>query len=233
MKPAIHTGQWSVFSGQRGRRIRRVARQSSLVEDHNTAAFTLIEMLIVVAIIAVLSALTLPALQGLVGASGVRGGVNTVLATLDQARAAAIENGTDVYVGFPPATFTDPADPSARFAAMIVFRGAKPDEAAGTIKPLSRWIRLPNGVAVQPANMTLTKLAGSVGASIPKLAGSSVEPMVIRYDRFGRIRTSITGATNITVGEGVVSGGDITWKSNACEFLTAQPLTGRWTVTRQ
>jgi Tfp pilus assembly protein FimT len=190
-------------------------------------------MLIVIAIIAVLSALTLPALQGLTGASGIRGGVNTVLATLDQARAAAIENGTDVYVGFPPASFTDPANPGTKFGAMIVFRGARPDETADTIKPLSRWIRLPNGVAMQIANMTLTNLAGSAAASIPKLAGSSVEPLVIRYDRFGRIRTSITGGTNITVGEAVVSGGDITWKGSAREFLTAQPLTGRWTVTRQ
>ena len=57
--------------------------------------FTLVEMLVVAALIAVLSALTIPAMRGLVGASGVRGAVGSVLGTLEQARNAAIEAGTD------------------------------------------------------------------------------------------------------------------------------------------
>jgi type IV fimbrial biogenesis protein FimT len=231
MKPAIHTGQWSAFSGQRGRRIRRVTRQSSLAKVSNAAAFTLIEMLIVIGIIAMLSALTLPALQGLTGTSGLRGGVNTVLATLDQARSAAIENGTDVYVGFPPTTFSDPADPNTRFSSLIVFRGPLLDETNGTIKPLSRWIRLPSGVALQISNMTLTSVPNA-STSIPKLAGSIVEPQAIRYDRFGRIRTPVSAATNITVGEAVVSANNFTWKGQNREFLSAQRLTGRWTISR-
>jgi len=196
------------------------------------AAFTLIEMLIVIAIIAVLSALTLPALQGLLGTSGLRGGSNSLLAALDQARAAAIENGTDVYVGLPPAGFTSASDPSVAFSSLIVFRGAKLDEAPGTIKPLSRWIRMPSGVLFQPANMILTNLASPVSTLIPKLVGQTVNPVVIRYDRFGRIRTAVSGGTNITVGEGLVNGSVVQWKGNNREFLTAQRLTGRWTVTR-
>lgn len=204
--------------GTRGRRAGR--------ENFGWPAFTLIEMLIVIAIIAVLSALTLPALQGLLGTSGVRGGVNTVLATLDQARAAAIENGTDVYVGFPPSTFTDPADPNTRFAAMIVIRGARFDETPGTFRPLSRWVRLPSGV-VQTNNMSLAALTGAT--NLPRLANSDVAPVFLRYDRFGRIRTP---GSNITVGEGLVNGSAVQWKGNNRETLTAQRLTGRWTATR-
>lgn len=192
--------------------------------------FSLVEMLIVIAIIAVLSALTLPALQGLLGVSGVRGGVNTVLATLDQARAAAIENGTDVYVGFPPANFTDPADPNTRFAAMIVIRGARFEEAPGTFMPLSRWVRLPSGVVFETTNMTLATLADAT--NLPRLANTDVAPMFLHYDRFGRIRTPMSGGSNITVGEGIVNGGAVQFKGNNREFLTAQRLTGRWTVTR-
>jgi prepilin-type N-terminal cleavage/methylation domain-containing protein len=204
--------------GTRGRRAGR--------ENFGWSAFTLIEMLIVIAIIAVLSALTLPALQGLLGTSGVRGGVNTVLATLDQARAAAIENGTDVYVGFPPSTFTDPADPNTRFAAMIVIRGARFDETPGTFRPLSRWVRLPSGV-VQTNNMSLAALTGAT--NLPRLANSDVAPVFLRYDRFGRIRTP---GSNIAVGEGLVNGSAVQWKGNNRETLTAQRLTGRWTATR-
>jgi hypothetical protein len=182
-------------------------------------------MLVVVAIIAVLSALTLPALQGLLGTSGLRGGVNTVLAALDQARAAAIENGTDVYVGFPPSTLSSATE-------LIVFRAARPDEVGGTIKPLTRWLRLPSGVLMQYSNITLSTLAASPEASLPLLLGQPVNPVVIHYDRFGRVRTSVSGGTNITVGEGFANGGNVQWKGDNREFLTAQRLTGRWIVTR-
>lgn len=223
-KRPVGSGQWSVVSGQR--------RQGCFAADRSgKSAFTLIEMLIVIAIIAMLSALTLPALQGLLGTSGVRGGVNTVLATLDQARAAAIENGTDVYVGFPPSTFSDPADANTRFASMIVFRGARFDEAPGTIRPLTRWMRLPSGVLLQITNITLDTVP-NVSTNIPRLANTNFNPLVIRYDRFGRIRTPVSGGTNITVGEGIVNGPSVQWKGNNREFLSAQRLTGRWTVTR-
>jgi prepilin-type N-terminal cleavage/methylation domain-containing protein len=195
-------------------------------------AFTLVEMLIVVAIIAILSALTLPALQGLTGTSGLRGGVNTVMAALDQARAAAIENGATVYVGFPPANFENAQEPSMRYSSMIVFRGARQDESPATIRPLSRWIRLPSGIAVVPTNISLTNLSSLPSGSLPKLGGEDVTPVAIEYDRFGRIRTAVSSGTNLVVGEAVFTGNDLSWKGNNREFLTAQRLTGRWLVTR-
>jgi type II secretory pathway pseudopilin PulG len=190
------------------------------------------EMLIVVALIAILSSLTLPALQGLAGTSGLRGGVNTVLAALDQARAAAIENGTDVYVGFPPADFSDPNDPVTEFSSLIVFRGPRPDEPPDTFTPLSRWIRLPSGVLMVPDNITLTNLENSPEDTLPKLAGEKVNPVVIRYDRFGRVRNGVSGGTNITVGEAFVGGDAPKWKGENREFLSVQRLTGRWMATR-
>lgn len=216
-------GSLEIAARRRGFAVKRI---------EHLQAFTLIEMMVVVALIAVLSALTLPALRGLTGTTGLRGGVNTVLATLDQARAAAIENGADVYVGFPPADFSDSRDPAIAVSSLIVFRGPRPDEPPETFRPISRWIRLPSGIALQSANMTLTNLDTPVKGLLPRLSGQEVEPVVIAYDRFGRIRTPVSGATNLTVGEAVVTAGDVSWKGNNREFLTAQRLTGRWLVTQ-
>ena len=210
----------------------RQARKGLVLIKTEGRAFTLVEMLIVIAIIAILSALTLPALQGLTGTSGLRGGVNTVMATFDQARAAAIENGTSVYVGFPPESFVNAQEPLMRSASMIVFRGPKQDEPPNTVRPLSRWMRLPSGIAMMFSNITLTNLSSLPAGVLPKLAGQEVQPVVLEYDRFGRIRTPVNAPTNIIVGEAIISGDDFDWKGNNREILSAQRLTGRWIVTK-
>jgi len=191
-------------------------------------AFTLVEMLVVVAVIAILTALTLPALQGLVGASGVRGGVSLVMTTMDQARTAAIKEGTDVYVGFPPLEAGD-----AAFSSLIVFRSLLPDETGyPSYKPLSRWMRMPSGVFLDSSQITET-LPTSPGGVIPKLDGGQVNPRVVRFDRFGRMR-NVTGTNTLTIGEAIVVGQNIQFKGpeGGLDVLTAQPLTGRWIAKR-
>ncbi len=222
-KRPVSSDQWSAVGGQRSRNHSGAAR---------SAAFTLIEMLIVIAIIAILSALTLPALRGLAGSTGLRGGVNTVMATLDQARASAIESGVSVYVGFPPPSFADPQDPYLGHSSMIVFRRPRPGESADPFKPLSRWIRLPSGIAVMATNMSLPALPDSPATYLPKLAGQQVSPVVIEYDRFGRIKTAVSSQTNLIVGEAIASATGVQWKGGNQEILTAQRLTGRWLLSR-
>jgi prepilin-type N-terminal cleavage/methylation domain-containing protein len=196
--------------------------------------FTLVEMLIVVAVIAVLTALTLPALQGLVGVGGLRGGVNSVLMALDQARAAAIESGTDAYIGFPDGL----ADANAENSALVVFRRAKEGEvASGAFVPLTRWIKLPQGIVMDLSLVEFDSadVPDDVSGSLPKMGGEDVSVRVIRYDRFGRIVTGPEGAgkMKIRVGDGFVQGDTVVFKGEGGkmhDILTAQRLTGRWTV---
>jgi prepilin-type N-terminal cleavage/methylation domain-containing protein len=200
------------------------------------AAFTLLEMLVVLAIIGILSALTLPALQGLVGASGLRGGVNSVLVALEQARNAAIENGTDVFVGFPvPGAGED----EANYSSLIVIRGPAPaaDLEDTTYKPLSRWIRLPKGIVIDAAGANLVPPPDLSAAALPRLLNRQVEVRAIRYDRFGRVANVPSGNDPLAllVGEGSVDGGNVTWLGpfgKNYEILSAQRLTGRWLVSR-
>lgn len=194
-----------------------------------TSGLTLIEMLVVAAIIAMLSALTMPALRGLVGTGGLRGGVNTVSVALDQARAAAIENGVDAYVGFPPSGF---ADPEVGLSSLIVFRAKKAGET-DEYTPLTRWMKLPAGIFFELKDVQFSgnDLPEPPGEFLPKLGGNDVTPRVIRYDRFGRIRS---GSANmeIKVGDGIVTGEGINFKPNSTETLKAQRLTGRWLVQK-
>lgn len=218
----------------------RMARVASAAPagavSRSPLAFTLVEMLVVIAIIAILTGLTLPALQGLLGTSGLRGGVSSVLLALEQARNAAVESGADVYVGFPVEGSVG-ADYDK--SSLVVFRSAGPndEEDAPDYIPLSRWIRLPEGILVDTDKANLLQPPDLNADDLPRLAGKPVEVRAIRFDRFGRIANALgdDDTLELRVGEGFVGGDGIKWKGpfgKNYELLTAQRLTGRWLVSR-
>ena len=63
------------------------------------AAFTLLELLLVISIIVVLAVMTIPALSSIKGGSDLTGAAYSIAGILDQARAYAIANNTYVWVG--------------------------------------------------------------------------------------------------------------------------------------
>ncbi len=152
--------------------------------------FTLIEVLVAVAIIAIMSALLTPAVRGLLGVTGPRGGMNTLSAALEQARLSAMENGVNAYVGFPLALGGDESR-----SHFIVFRDARDDEKGKTIVPVTRWLKLSQGVFVEPGSGGLEEPPGLDGAALPKITVfGQPNPQavgrlaVVRFDRFGRAR---------------------------------------------
>ena len=62
-------------------------------------AFSLVELLIVIAIVAVLSSLALPAFNSIRGAGGLTKTANDIAGILEQARAYAMAQSTYVWVG--------------------------------------------------------------------------------------------------------------------------------------
>lgn len=114
-------------------------------------AFSLIELLVVVAMVALLLGLLAPVVSGWGETVRRRSAVVLVMGACEQARAAAIESGQRVFVGFADATHPDPA---LRHAAFLVFRAATEDEqedAPGReFVVLKNWSRLPVPVVFWP-----------------------------------------------------------------------------------
>lgn len=78
-------------------------------------AFTLVELLVVVAIAVAIIAIAIPAMNGLGGASGVNKLVADVAGTLEEARAYAMAQNTFVWVGITEVDAgQDPSSPSQR-----------------------------------------------------------------------------------------------------------------------
>jgi prepilin-type N-terminal cleavage/methylation domain-containing protein len=183
---------------------------------HQRAAFTLLELLAVVAIIGIMSALLTPAVRGLLGVSGPRGGVNILSAALEQARLSALESGVPSYAGLM-------VDTNAGHSAVLVFRDPRGNET-NKLVPVTRWVRMPQGVYHRSKDLdSFTVPSGT----LPRLGTSNVTSIsVVRFDRFGRLsqttRPKVVELGAMTAPDGEYLGGS----QNRFE-LTIQPLTGR------
>lgn len=182
---------------------------------HFAGAFSLVEMLVVIAVIGLLATLSIPAFKGLVGTSGVRGGADIVLGALDQTRATALEKGTNAFLAFPANTLS-------RFIILSENGTSTPQ----IITP--RWLKLPKGIQLATENIVFTSLSPT---ALPQIDGTNAQTPLraIRYNRFGSIHG---GAANwsLTLGEGFTDGTvtTLTGPINTRAVFTAQPLTGQW-----
>ena len=187
-------------------------------------AFTLIELLVVVALIAVLSTLLTPALQGLMGVSGVRGGVNSLSAALEQARLSAMQAGTTAYLGFP----FNSTNPQASHSSVIVLQA----DAQGNLSAVSRWIKLPQGVFLEPGDNFPTgkTISLSNSSALPRLGTERPSQLtVLQFDRFGRL---VGAPQEVVVKLGEKVDRDSGFRGGAKQHFEfrVQPLTGRAAV---
>jgi prepilin-type N-terminal cleavage/methylation domain-containing protein len=158
-------------------------------------AFSLVELLVVVSIMAILAAISLPSLQNITGSTGRRGAVNVLLATFEQARAAALESGTTTYVGFADRNFPDE---TLRYRAFIVFRDRTEDDsppagdpAATLYIPLTKWETLPRMISLknEPLSILGDYFLTIPDASLPKFNPGGTLP-VLAFNASGSLHSA-------------------------------------------
>ena len=129
------------------RKSSRVGRFDVSTLQH-LAAFTLVEMLVVLSIIAIVLAALIPAVTSLSKSGGRRAARDSLLGGIEQARAEAIKSGQSTYIVFP--TFTSGGQSTLdryNYRSYAIFEDVSP----GNAKQLTDWKSFPVGVALRKA----------------------------------------------------------------------------------
>ena len=131
--------------------------------------FSLVELLAVIAILVVMTALTASSLTGFFSGIGRRGAVNTVVGLLEQARVAALENGTNVHVVFWKRTF--PEQDSVMVLRDRTDADTPPAGSAGAnaLVALAGWSKLGKGVIFRNLGMLKSGAGGNFPGEIAPL----------------------------------------------------------------
>lgn len=110
------------------------------------SAFSLLELLTVMAILAVMMSTMIPALSGLKTAGDVTRSAYDIAGTLEQARAYAMANNTYVYVGLIERDSQDPSKAETGQILMVAMRSQDGTRgfAADNLFPLTKLCRMEN-----------------------------------------------------------------------------------------
>lgn len=139
-------------------------------------AFTLLELMVVIAIIAIMLAAIVPAVNSLSKANGSKSAVSSVINALEQAKSLAVTSGSATYV-----VFADQSTPDRyRNKAFIVFQ----DDKNFAQVPVTKWSFLPVGVSFRPNEgiLTLPSSSSALMFACPSPVGPA--PAAYPYVKF-------------------------------------------------
>ncbi|HEX8371375.1 MAG TPA: prepilin-type N-terminal cleavage/methylation domain-containing protein [Chthoniobacterales bacterium] len=208
------------------------------------AGFTLVELLAVVAILLLMLGMTLPAINDVLGSKGRKGAVNILLNTFEQARVAALEQSTNVYVGFAdgkiPMRSRGEQNEGFPYTRFIVFREYNPSLDPASANPpkyvaLTKWLALPKGISFKSGAGTVASDAsgGTVALTssdkFPSITAEYAMP-VVQFTNTGMIQMP-SANLRLFLYEGFWSGSSDVFtranNGNLFEKITFARFTGR------
>jgi type II secretory pathway pseudopilin PulG len=212
---------------------------------------TLVELLAVMAIIVIMFSLLAPAVNSMTSTAGRKGALNILMNTFEQARAAALESGTNVYVVLWKREFPEPD-------SVIVLRevpgweispnsdASKPAGSSQVVfVPLTRYISLPKGILLYDGKgknvFKSSPPEDDLFSQLPQAGGISPKKSEIGYVQFsptgGIQHPEDKDYSRLYVSEGVrgtngtealIAGGKE--RQGGFEIITFRRFTGRASV---
>ena len=166
--------------------------------DHRTPAFTLIELIVVMAIIAALTVFCIPAFTNLRGANELTNAAYAIKGVLEQARTYAQVNNTYAWVGFfeESGTIASTNPPTPGNGRLVISTVASADgttiygSAPGAIDPV-RLIQVGRLMKVDNLHLPLFTIGTGTGDAFDSRPALQSEPTAgFNYSRFGELNAA-------------------------------------------
>lgn len=163
--------------------------------DHKTHAFTLIELVVVLAIVAILTAFLVPAFTSLKGANDLTNAAYTIKGVLEQARTYARINNTYAWVGFyeENGSIASTSPPTPGSGRLVLSSVASLDgttvygSAPGAIDP-TRLTQIGRLARVENVHLPLLATGTGTGDTFDARPALQFEPTAgYNYARFGEL----------------------------------------------
>ncbi len=212
--------------------------------------FSLVELITVMAIIVIMAGLLGPAIKSISSNAGRKGALNTLMNTFEQARAASLESGANVYVVLWQRAF--PENDSLLVLREPVEWNEKETKQYedGSLIQLSRYIKMPQGILFYGGRgkSLFVKEGESEGISdldmlmtqLPKQNGIAPRKSEIGYVKFtptGTIEYPDKDHSRLIISEGVRDGSGVEARiadsknsKGGLEIITFRRFVGRASV---
>lgn len=189
-----------------------VCRQRSAVRlvipppNHKPHAFTLIELVVVIAIVAVLTAFLVPAFTNLKGANDLTNAAYTIKGVLEQARTYARVNNTYAWVGFyeENGSIASTNPPTAGSGRLVMSSVASTDgttvygSTPGAIDP-TKLMQVAKLVKIDNLHLPLLAIGTGMGDTFDTRPALQFEPTAgYNYSRFGELNAASPNAAPYT-----------------------------------
>lgn len=118
-----------------------------------TPAFSLIELLIVIALLVLLMVLAVPAFNSIAQGSGMKRAIGGLGDSIEAARTEAMAKSTWVWLGLADTTIENPGKNAQLTAVIVVSRDGTTNRSLNNLSPLAKPLRVDN------VKMLLTRLS--------------------------------------------------------------------------